>query len=108
LKPESRRQKKIRQLLQREVGGYWRKIWGGPYQRRGLPDIIGCCEGLFFGFEVKEPNGMPSELQKIEVNEIYEAGGCSAIIIEPEEAVRLVRQTIARAKRMRGLHNKSG
>ena len=93
-KPETRRQKRVRQLLQQEVGGYWRKIWGGPFQQAGMADIIGCCEGLFFAFEVKEPDGTPSELQLDEIEEVLEAGGTSAIIIEPEDAVRLVRNAL--------------
>ncbi len=31
------------------------KLWGGPFQRSGLPDIIGVYEGLFVGIELKNP-----------------------------------------------------
>lgn len=100
-KRETKRQQSIRRLLKKEVGGYWRKIWGGPFQQGGIPDIIGCVEGLFFGFEVKEPDGTVSRLQEDEIEEILDAGGVSAVIVEPEDAVRLVRKAISRAKARR-------
>jgi hypothetical protein len=96
-KPESRRQLRTRRLLQQEVGGKWYKIWGGPFQQAGIPDLIGCVQGLFFAFEIKEPNGVSSELQDDEIEEIIEAGGCAAIITEPTDAVKLVVVTLRKA-----------
>jgi Holliday junction resolvase len=97
-KRETRRQKKTQDLLREHVGGYWRKIWGGPFQQGGIPDILGCCEGLFFGFEIKEPDGETSQLQDDDIEEIIEAGGCAAVIVEPMDAVKLVQRVIRRSK----------
>lgn len=94
-KRETRRQQRVRAALEEAFpGSYWRKIWGGVFQQGGIADLLGCVEGLFFAFEVKEPDGTPSELQLDEIDEVIEAGGISAIIIEPREAVRLVRNAL--------------
>ena len=34
-------------------------IHGGPYQKAGLPDIVGCVEGAYIGFEVKLMRKLP-------------------------------------------------
>lgn len=104
-KRETRRQLRIRKTLQKEVGGYWRKIWGGVFQQGGIADLLGCVEGLFFAFEVKEPGGTPSELQLDEIDEVLEAGGIAAIVIEPDEAVQLVRDALVKAKNNRRQDN---
>jgi hypothetical protein len=100
-KRESRRQLRIRRRLEKDVGGYWFKVWGGPFQKAGIPDLIGCVQGLFFGFEIKEPDGSSSELQEDERVEINEAGGCAAVVVEPDHAVKLVRDAIRRSKTRR-------
>jgi hypothetical protein len=103
-KRETRRQQRTRELLEREVGGYWRKIWGGPFQQAGIADILGCCEGLFFALEIKEPDSDEpdgSQLQQDEIEEVIAAGGVSAVIVEPEDAVRLVRKTLRRSGKLR-------
>jgi len=101
-KPETRLQKNIRSRLE-AVGGVWYKIHGGPYQHAGIPDFIGCIDGRFFGLEVKVPGlgkkSEPSELQKIEIGRIKLAGGTACVVTSPEEAVRVVREALARAKR---------
>lgn len=100
-KAESRRQKKIRTTLEKEVGGWWKKIWGGPYQDGGIPDLLGCVEGLFFGFEVKEPGNELDPLQEDEIDAILISGGVAGRVESPEQAVRVVRATLARTKKSR-------
>jgi hypothetical protein len=92
-KPESRRQRRIRRALEKEVGGWWKKIHGGPFQAAGIPDLIGCVGGYFFAIEVKEPNEPEaSEVQRAQAERIREDGhgavklGCET----PEEAVDFV------------------
>jgi len=85
-KPESRLQQKIRRSLEKDFGGFWVKIWGGPFQQAGIPDLIGCCEGHFFAFEVKTPKGKPSALQLDIIDKIKKAGGVAAVITTYEEA----------------------
>lgn len=99
-KPESRLQRRIQQALRRDVGGFWFKVWGGPFQAAGLPDLIGCVEGLFFGFEVKTKTGKPSAIQLETLRAIRQDGGAVAkIITEPEEAVEYVKRALQKAGR---------
>ena len=88
--PESRLQARIQRALNKEVGGFWFKIWAGPFQRAGLPDIIGCTEGCFFGFEVKTQTGKPTKLQLHTLQLIRDAGGCAEIVRTPQQAVDYV------------------
>ena len=100
-KEESRLQWRIRKSLEADVGGWWLKVHGGPFQVAGLPDLIGCVEGLFFGFEVKTPTGSTSKLQDYTLEVMRKRGGASIhVITEPEEAVRIVRRTLEKAGRL--------
>jgi len=68
------------------------KIHGGPYQVAGLPDIVGCYQGRFFGLEVKLP-GKEHKLtakQNLTLRRIKEAGGISGMVIDPIQAVDTV------------------
>lgn len=102
-KPESRLQKKIQDRLRSEVGGWWFKVWGGPFTPAGIPDLIGCVEGLFFAFEVKRPvkSSKPSEAQIETIDRIVEAGGRAQIVRSPEEAINAVVEAIAEAGKRR-------
>ena len=82
--------------LEKKVGGFWVKIHGGPFQRAGIPDIIGCCEGRFFGFEVKLPkkeNNL-TKLQQHILTLINQAGGCAIMVTTPDEALRAVSEKL--------------
>lgn len=63
--------------------GWYTKIWGGGFQKSGIPDIIACVNGLFLAVEVKASRGRASELQKLNVSRINAAGGV-AVILYPE------------------------
>jgi hypothetical protein len=108
-KPESRLQRRIRQQLKKAVGGYWRKVWGGPYQAVFL-DIVGCVDGLYIELEVKVPGKEhnTSDLQDLAIEEIKKAGGITGVVSSPEQAIKLVRKAQARAKGLRGLRDPSG
>lgn len=89
-KPESRLQEKIRKALERSVGGFWFKAHGGPYQARGLPDLIGCVEGFYVAIEVKVNTKKPTALQRATIKTIKRADGVSFVATDPEEAVSLL------------------
>lgn len=96
-KPESRIVQQVVNALHREVGGYWIKIHGSPFQTRGIPDIIGCCEGKFFGLEIKQPGKEHTltDYQKYNIGMIEDKGkGVAAMITTAEEAVTLVKRGI--------------
>ena len=57
-------------------GGLCYKIHGGDlYQETGIPDLLVCWNGLFFGIEVKDPQGKPSLIQLAQGARIQKAGG---------------------------------
>lgn len=103
-KPETRLQRKIRDELEREIGGFWFKSAGGPFQRRGLPDLIGCVNGLFIGLEVKRPGDRrgPTALQSETGQRITDNGGCFAVVNSAEAALKVVRQCLKSSKPNRG------
>ena len=65
----------IKQYI-KEHGGLCYKIHGGDlYQETGIPDLLVCWGGLFFGIEVKDPQGKPSAIQLAQGARIKKAGG---------------------------------
>jgi hypothetical protein len=87
-KPESRRQRRIQKALRKRFPKIWLfKTWGGPFQPSGLPDLLGCFNGHFFSFEVKEPGEEPSEIQLETIADIQKAGGIATVIETAEEAI---------------------
>ena len=101
-KPESRLQRRIHEELEAVFGGYWRKIHGSKFQHAGIPDLLGCEGGLFFGLEVKTPDGgPPTKVQESDLLEITESGGVSAVVESPKEAVAVVHRALAKARRSR-------
>ncbi len=103
-KAETRIQQRIRKALLKEVGGKWFKVHGSAFQESGQPDIIGCVDGQFYGFEVKVPlKGKPSELQLETLAEWREQGAIACIVESPSQAVALVKAAQATPeKRRRG------
>ena len=88
---ESDLQKRIVAALRRK-GVFCSKIHGGPYQQSGLPDIIGCVEGDFFGFEVKLP-GKETTLTKLQakkLEQIKAAGGIGEMVTSVKEALEIL------------------
>lgn len=65
-----------------ESVGAWRlKYWGGAkYAKSGIPDILACIDGWFFGIEDKAPNGKPSMLQLKNLEWIRNAGGYGILL----------------------------
>ena len=59
------------------------KIWGGGYQKAGIPDLICCINGIYFEVELKSSTGRPTELQKYNIKVTNAANGIG-IILYPE------------------------
>lgn len=74
-----RNEKKIENEIKKYItsrGGLCYKIHGGDlYQETGIPDLLVCWKGLFFGIEVKAPGGKPSAIQLAQGVRIKKAGG---------------------------------
>ena len=81
---------KVKKWL-KEEGIYFVKIWGGGFQRAGIPDILCCVNGKFVALELKSETGKLSELQKYNLDKIKESGGV-ALCVRPSdfEDVKLV------------------
>ena len=52
--------KAIMKYLKTVPGCFCWKEHGGMYGTAGIPDIIACINGHFYGFEVKTENGKPT------------------------------------------------
>lgn len=65
----------------KERGSWFIKYWGGAaYTKSGIPDLLCCLDGYFFGVEVKADNGEPTLLQLMHLKRIREAGGYGVLL----------------------------
>jgi hypothetical protein len=60
---------------------YFYPVTGG-YGKSGVPDIVGCHAGLFFGIECKAGKNKATPLQEKNLKEINAAGGLDLIVNE--------------------------
>lgn len=79
--PESKVKAQVRSELQ--VRGAW--FFFPPangFGKGGIPDVVGCLRGRFFGIECKAPGKLHTltELQKMRLQEIEEAGGLAVAV----------------------------
>lgn len=91
---ESRRSRLIMNEL-RIRGAFCFKVWGSEHMMAGLPDIIGCYSGKFFGLEVKNPEQRlhTSKIQEHIMAKIRLAGGISQVVCTPQEAIKALEMT---------------
>lgn len=82
--------KRIREYLKTVPGCFFWKEHGGQYGTAGIPDIIACINGHFFGFEVKTDDGRPTKLQEATIRKINEAGGTAVVVRSVEEVKRII------------------
>lgn len=93
--PETRITEKIREAIATEYPkSYVRKIHGNAYQHAGIPDLICCIEGFFFGFEVKTDTGKSSRIQILEGVAIRKAGGTHAVVKSPAVTLEIIKQAL--------------
>lgn len=65
------------------VRGWYTKIWGGGFQKSGIPDLLACVNGIMVAIEIKGSRGTPSELQKLNISRINKSGGIG-VFLYPE------------------------
>lgn len=87
---ESTIQKGITAYLDKRPYCWYTKIHGGAYQKKGLPDLIGCDNGRFFGIELKRPGEKPTALQSQRIIEIGKAGGIAGVATSIVEVINLL------------------
>jgi hypothetical protein len=78
----------VKRLLKhlRDKGAFAFKLHGSMFQMAGLPDVVGCYQGFFFGFECKRPGNTASKLQEYVGRQIVQAGGLFGVIETTAEA----------------------
>ena len=86
----------ILRLLKRTPNCFCWKEHGGMYGTAGIPDIIACIEGHFFGFEVKTDTGKPTALQTVTIRKILAAGGTAAVVRSVDEVRALIEGALQR------------
>ena len=76
---EKQYENKIKKFLASLPHCYFFKVWGGGFQKAGIPDIIACINGRFVAIEVKAAAGKPSPLQTHNIQLINDAKGFGVI-----------------------------
>jgi Holliday junction resolvase len=86
---EQQIQKKITNYLESR-GCYVVKVVSAT--KSGVPDILGCYDGVFFGIEVKTPKtrNNVSKLQEYNLDKIRESGGHSIVAWEVEQVEEFI------------------
>lgn len=77
--PEKKVENQIKRYLD-GLGAYHVKIHGSAYMPAGTADLLACVKGRFVAIEVKKPKGgVVSELQKLKIKQVINAGGISFV-----------------------------
>lgn len=79
----------ILKYLKSVPGCFAWKEHGGMYGTAGIPDVICCYGGHFYGFEVKTDTGKLTKLQEATIRKILEAGE-TALVVRSVAEVRAV------------------
>jgi len=91
--PESKIKSRVKLILE-DLGCYYFMPIGGPYSRIGVPDFVGCLNGMFFSIEAKAGKGKTTALQARELQRIKDAGGFAIVV--NEENVDLLKAMLER------------
>lgn len=79
--PEGKVKKFVTATL-RDNGVYYFFPVTGGFGTSGIPDIIGCYRGMFFGLECKAGDNKPTALQENQMRTIRTAGGSTLVVNE--------------------------
>jgi Holliday junction resolvase len=66
----------------KELGAYYFYPVTSGFGASGVPDIIACYKGKFFGFECKANGNKPTALQQLNIDRINGSGGTALVINE--------------------------
>ena len=83
--PERRIKKLVSKTLTALGAYYFYPVTSG-YGTSGVPDIVGCYRGRFFGIECKANGNKPTVLQQINLDKIAATGGIALVIDEKNVA----------------------
>lgn len=87
---ETKLQKSVQKYLN-SIGAYCFKVHGSMYMKAGIPDIICCYKGLFYGIECKVGNNTPSDLQKEHKKQIIAAGGIHILAYSLDDVKKVIK-----------------
>lgn len=90
--PEGKVKERVKRILVESSAYYFMPATGG-FGRSGVPDFVGCLNGLFFAIECKAGKGKPTALQEREMKNIKKAGGEAWVV--NEENVELLPQWLS-------------
>lgn len=79
--PEAKVKKKVVAVL-KDMGAYYFYPVTGGYGQSGVPDVVGCYQGMFFGIECKAGKNKPTALQQMNLDNISKQGGLALVINE--------------------------
>lgn len=79
--PEGKVKERAKKILDSLCAYYFMPATGG-YGRSGIPDIVGCLNGVFFAIECKAGGNKPTALQLREIDRINVAGGFAITVDE--------------------------
>ena len=79
--PEAKVKKTVVKHL-KAIGAYYFYPVTGGYGGSGVPDIVGCFEGRFFGFECKAGKNTPTPLQEKNLRDIDAQRGIAIVVNE--------------------------
>ena len=79
--PEAKVKKGVVTQLKAMGAYYFYPVTGG-YGSSGVPDIVGCYKGLFFGIECKAGSNKPTALQQKNLDDINKADGLAMVVNE--------------------------
>lgn len=74
--------KKVGRAIMTKMGMYHFPAFSGGYGRSGVPDDIGCYQGIFVAVEYKAKGGKPTALQLKNMNDIRACGGIALLVNE--------------------------
>jgi penicillin-binding protein-related factor A (putative recombinase) len=80
------------QIAIRAKGAWCVKVHGSEYMPAGTPDILGCYQGKFFGFETKLPEkrSNTSIVQERTLQKIRMSGGAAHVVCTVSEALKIL------------------
>ena len=79
--PEGKVKKKVVEQL-KQLGCYYFFPATGGYGKSGVPGIVGCYKGKFFGIECKAGKNTPTALQEKNLSDIEKAYGIACVVNE--------------------------
>ena len=79
--PEGKVKKRAKEHLD-TAGAYYFMPATGGFGRSGVPDIVGCFNGVFFAIECKANGNKPTALQAQHMKRINDGGGIAVVVDE--------------------------